>query len=312
MTDRPLVIWRFLDGKAGHQNQTRGLIAALARATDVEAHDIPAPTHPAALRALFTGRYPQTDPLPAPDLSLGAGHATHLGLLAARRARGGRAVVLMKPSLPTRLFDLCLVPQHDGLLPSAHVETTRGAINACRPGPGPRDPGLGLILIGGPSAHYDWDASALRQQLDVLLERHPGQHWRIGDSRRTPATVSRDLQARSSERIGFHAQDDTPPGWIGEQLATAGQVWVTPDSVSMVYEALSSGAPTGLFDLAPGKRSRIPASLAQLAGQGMLTPFRAWQGGAPLKTPAETLYEAGRCAALLLERFFPTRAGACH
>jgi len=310
MTDRPLVIWRFLDGKAGHQNQTRGLLAALAQRTPVQVHDIPAPARLTALWTLLSGRYPETASLPAPDLILGAGHATHLGLLAARRAWGGRAIVLMKPSLPTRLFDLCLVPQHDSISPGPHVALTRGAINACRPASAGRDPGLGLILIGGPSPHYRWDPAALRQQLAELLERDPETHWLIGDSRRTPPGFSQELRALATGRVGFHSHTDTPPDWIGAQMASAGQVWISPDSVSMVYEALSSGAPTGLLELPPQAHSRIPASLAQLADEDMLTTWQAWRDGAPPREPAETLDEAGRCAELLLERYFAGRKAA--
>jgi len=118
------------------------------------------------------------------------------------------------------------------------------------------------------------------------------------------------LQALASPQVTFHAHGDTPADWIAGQLAAAGQVWISPDSVSMVYEALSSGAPTGLLELPPQAHSRIPASLAQLAGEDMLTTWQAWRRGATLREPAETLDEAGRCAELLLARFFAGRMAA--
>ena len=39
----------------------------------------------------------------------------------------------MKPSLPRRCFDLCIVPRHDGLAPDAHTLVTEGALNRIRP-----------------------------------------------------------------------------------------------------------------------------------------------------------------------------------
>ncbi|MDQ2694705.1 MAG: mitochondrial fission ELM1 family protein, partial [Pseudomonadota bacterium] len=107
------VIWRFSDGRPGHDNQSLGLAEALARLMPVQVFTLaPLPPLP-ALAGLLTGRAPAALRLPAPDLILGAGHRTHLSLLAARRSRGGRAVVLMSPSLPLRWFDLCLIPEHD-------------------------------------------------------------------------------------------------------------------------------------------------------------------------------------------------------
>jgi len=34
---QPVVVWAFTDGKAGHENQTRGLLAALAHRHPVDA-----------------------------------------------------------------------------------------------------------------------------------------------------------------------------------------------------------------------------------------------------------------------------------
>src|SRR5574340_1756334 len=103
----PLVVWVVSDGKPGHLNQSLGLAEALSRATPTEVHTLPALPALRAWLALLVQRIPGIA-LRAPDLIIGAGHATHPPLPAARRARGGRAVVLMKPSLPRRWFDLCI------------------------------------------------------------------------------------------------------------------------------------------------------------------------------------------------------------
>ncbi|MDX5411056.1 MAG: mitochondrial fission ELM1 family protein, partial [Thauera sp.] len=129
---RPLIVWRFTDGKPGHENQTAGLVQALQAYRPVEVHDIRAPNGLAAAAAWTVWWFPWGDTLPDPDLLLGAGHATHMPLLAARRARGGRAVVLMRPSLPGNWFDLCAIPQHDAPHPAEHVFITQGVLNRVR------------------------------------------------------------------------------------------------------------------------------------------------------------------------------------
>ena len=88
---RPLVVWRFSDGKAGHDNQSRGLTEALAGCGRSKSSHRNALTPIAALLALAGGRLTAWPDLPAPDLLVGAGHGTHLSLLAARRRRCAHA-----------------------------------------------------------------------------------------------------------------------------------------------------------------------------------------------------------------------------
>ena len=162
--DRPalsaLVVWRLCDGKVGHESQSQGLAEALGRRVPTEYFDLGCLSPARALRAWLCGRFPPGEALPAPDLILGAGHRTHLNLLAARRARGGRAVVLMKPTLPCACFDLCLVPEHDDPPRHGKVLPTQGALNPIRPAAA-ASPERGLILIGGPSEHHGWDTAAI-------------------------------------------------------------------------------------------------------------------------------------------------------
>ena len=111
--NRPRVVWRFTDGKPGHENQTLGLLAALRERAPVDDHRIHVANCRAGLLSCLTGRVAFGEGLPDPDLIIGAGHATHLPMLNARRVRGGKVVVLMKPTLPVAWFDLCIIPAHD-------------------------------------------------------------------------------------------------------------------------------------------------------------------------------------------------------
>ena len=122
----PLIIWRFIDGKPGHQNQTAGLVQALVDRVAVDSHDIIVRPDWRNWLGLLTARCPLGRGLPDPDILLGAGHATHVALLACKRARGGRTVVLMQPSLPRQWFDLCIVPSHDGVPPGERVDRALG------------------------------------------------------------------------------------------------------------------------------------------------------------------------------------------
>ncbi len=298
----PVVVWRFSDGKAGHDNQSLGLAEALAGEVRCEIHTLTPLGAATALTALVAGSLPALSSYPDPDLILGAGHATHLSMLAARRARGGRLVLMMSPTLPRRLFDLCLIPQHDWPGAAANVVVTRGALNRVRPGAG-KDPNSGLILIGGPSAHFRFDESRLLRQIDTVLKRESKVAWTATTSRRTPAGFAASLKAIEASNFTLVPVEDTSPDWVGDQLARAARVWVTEDSASMVYEALSSGAAVGLLGLDAVRTGRVAGGIEQLVEEGRVTRFDQWIEGKALANAGAPLREAERCARLILERW---------
>jgi hypothetical protein len=295
--DRPLIAWIVSDGKPGHVNQSRGLAEALARATPTEIVTLPALPAWRAWLALLLKRIPGK-PLPNPDLVVGTGHATHLTLLAARRAHGGRAVVLMKPSLPRRWFDLCILPQHDDIAADPRTLVTEGALNRVRPA-SDRDARRGLLLIGGESKHFEWDSDAVQVQIKGILARTPETQWTLTTSRRTPANFLALLPQHPNLTIVPHTA--TAPGWLPAQLSQCGTVWVTPDSASMVFEALTAGADVGVFDLPVNPGSRVGRAIAHLADAQRITRFANWCAHGTMRPNTHPLAEADRCAAWILE-----------
>jgi hypothetical protein len=300
MTAVPVVVWAFTDGKAGHENQTRGLLAALARHRPIDTRWITVPAYAAVLSNLMTRRFLPGAALPPPDLLIGAGHRTHLPLLAARRARGGRAVVLMKPSLPRAWFDLCVIPEHDGVQ-GGNVLVTRGALNAVVPGA--KDPRSGLILVGGPSRHHGWREHEILRQVEAIVAREPGIAWTLTTSRRTPPSTTARLRVLALANLDVVPVAETGPGWLPERLARAAFAWVTEDSVSMVYEALTAGCATGVLDVPARRRGRITRGVEALARDRLVTPFGSWQAGAVLAAPEQPFNEAARIADWIVEQW---------
>lgn len=300
MTTSPVVVWAFTDGKAGHENQTRGLLTALARRFRLDTRWIPVPAYSSVLTSLMTRRFLPGAGLPPPTLLIGAGHRTHLPLLAARRAFGGRAVVLMKPSLPRVWFDLCVIPEHDGVS-GANVLVTRGALNAVEPGAKRAD--SGLILVGGPSRHHGWAEGELLAQVETVVTRAADVRWTLTTSRRTPPATTARLQALDAANLTVVPVKDTGPGWLPEQLAGASFAWVSEDSVSMVYEALTAGCATGVLAVPARRASRVTRGVEALARDGLVTTFARWQAGAGLVAPAQPFNEAARVADRIAERW---------
>lgn len=291
------------DGKPGHLNQSLGLAEALQRVEPDLQIETLAPLEPgAALKALLLGRLPLQ--MHKADLLIGAGHATHLTLLALKRHWHAPAVVLMKPSLPLSLFDLCLIPEHDSPSPRSNVVTTRGALNRMRPGD--KTPGSGMILVGGPSKHSGWDEAGLLTAIERIVSED-GRSWRATSSRRTPA----ETEAKLAELPGleFIPAAQTPSGWLPEQLATTECCWVTGDSVSMVYEALSAGCAVGVLPVPQLKPNRLQGGLRLLVDAKRVVMLEHWDGGS-LQPDVEPLDEAGRCALELLARGLLAKSGS--
>ena len=307
------VVWQIRDGKQGHDNQSTGLVRALHRHTEIETVRLDPPARfPRALAAAWhTYRTARLGQHPDPDILVGAGHGTHLSLLAAQRARGGRTIVLMNPSAPRGWFDLVIVPSHDEVEPGSNTLVTRGVLNRLSPSEH-RDPRRGLFLIGGPSRHHDWSCRGLVEQVRAVLSAERSSTWLAVGSRRTPCDTLAALREIGDETLSVVAFDDADADWLPSQLAPASRVWVTEDSVSMVYESLTVGAATGILEV-PARgfgartRSRVLRGLDSLIEDGWVTPFDRWRNGASLEPAPAPLDEARRCARWIWEHWLSNR-----
>jgi len=245
------------------------------------------------------GRFPQAAKLPAPDILIGAGHATHFALLAARRAYGGKAVVLMKPSLPLTLFDLCVIPEHDNPPKLPNIIPIQGVLNDVQPSEN-ASPDQGLMLIGGISSHYGWDDGAVSAAVIKIAESTPQISWQLTTSRRTPTTFLAALPQTLPDNLKLIPHTATGPGWLEQTLAESGQVWVTEDSVSMLFEALTAGAGVGLLRLAKARDTRVRRGVLKLIKDSRVTPFEVWRSGEQLPQPKHEFNEAKRVAEHIL------------
>lgn len=295
-------LWRFMDGKPGHENQTLGFIRALEKRVPCSVREWKVPK--GWLDRIRWRRSWSREASCAirPDLILGAGHLTHTMLVRARRKFGGRSIVMMKPSLPVAWFDLCVVPEHDGIRERKGVLSIRGVLNPIEPSEN-QSSSQGLILVGGPCRHVHWNDPLLVEQVTGILRSTPDTQWTLTTSRRTPDSFLEQL--KPADNLDVIPASQTPPGWVGEQLARCGQVWASGDSVSMLYESLTSGAATGMLEVDWAGEGKLRQGVRSLVQTGMITSFSQWKKGERLPPPSCPLAESQRVAGWVLDHWFP-------
>ncbi|MGP1308920.1 MAG: mitochondrial fission ELM1 family protein [Phycisphaerales bacterium] len=296
MEQRP-VIWIISDGKAGHENQSRGLAEAIVDRVGGVVRVIGVEGSGVGLRA----RAPRVDALGAPDVAIGAGSRTHATLRACAREHGARTVVLMRPTFGR--YALVVAPRHDGMRERDGVVTTRGALNTVRPSERKND-SRGLILVGGPSKHHGWNDADVAQQIAEIVRTDADVRWTLTTSRRTPEGFLSTLErATNPENLDVFHVEHTSREWLLERYAESARVWVSEDSVSMVYEALTSGARVGLLRVPRKGASRVIRGVDALASEGFVRRFDDWARDRTLPAPPEQLDEASRVARLVIDRF---------
>ena len=298
-------IWQILDGKPGHENQTRGLSAALQRLSPNEEFTTDKIIATKKLNSFYQWAFrlfPQGKFLHKPQLIIGAGHRTHPAILAAQRRYGGKSIVLMQPSLPTSLFDLCIIPEHDTPKVNDNVLLTKGVLNTIQ-AQSKKTTNRTLILIGGPADHVSWSDEQILDQIKQITAI-TGKSFTISTSRRTPTSFTQALKTGVQPNVEIYLAEETPPDWLAGQLGQCSEAWVSADSVSMVYEAITAGVAVGILELKAEKNSRVIRGLTQLKKDNIVTPFSIWQRNKCLQSPQVFFNEAERCARWIFDHYF--------
>ncbi|MBJ9722616.1 mitochondrial fission ELM1 family protein [Acinetobacter calcoaceticus] len=251
------------DGKAGHRSQALGLFQAMQRqqanATfeEVLISDLPIIS---LIQAFFSSKKSLFKQ--APDYIFGVGSHTHFRVwLLGKIFKKAKTVILMKPNLPIACFDYAVVPEHDGISANSRVIVTQGALNPIR-NENRHQASRILITLGGSSKRHQWNQEKVLSSVQKIVENNPDSEIILTTSRRTPTEFIDILRQQSfAEHLQIFPVDQTPQGWIFEEMQKAEAVWVTEDSVSMIFEALTAGCRVGVIAMDRLKQDRITNSV---------------------------------------------------
>lgn len=279
--------WILSDGKAGHEAQSLGIAEALGLTPQLKRLEP---------RRLFAALAPYTliDPHekqrvapPYPDIVIACGRRTLPYLRHVKRASAGRAftVYVNAPAMNSRTADVIVAPRHDGLRgdnviapPTPANRLTPALLAHTRADPDPRiralpEPRVAL-LIGGDSRHYRFSDRDIAE-LSALARSLAGEGWSVMAtvSRRTPPRLVAALREALGAVPAFSWEGEGANPYLS-MLACAQSFIVTADSVNMVAEAASTGAPVQVFEPSGGHR-KITAFLDGLEAYGAV---RRWAG----------------------------------
>lgn len=279
------------DGKAGHRSQALGLFAALKRQY-LAAEFLEIGIDKLSYRDLLTAMFSRTLPyiLNSPDVIISVGSHTHLkAWLLGKIYSKAKTIVMMKPSLPLACFDYAIIPAHDGIT-GKNVIVTEGALNPIVNQQRHQKNRI-LIALGGSSKRHQWSDEQVMHSVKQIIAQHSDAQIIITSSRRTPKAFFTQLSSDvADQHVTFFPVEDTPTGWIFEQMQLAEAVWITEDSISMLYEALTAGCRVGVIGLTRLKDDRITRAIDRLKAKNYISA----QTSITALAQAATLHEADK------------------
>lgn len=300
--NKEIIIWLVTDNKKGHEKQSESLAEEISRIIDAKIIKIEYQTVWSLITAYIRSSLGHKKDIKKPDITIGAGHSTHLRIMLTKIFFGGRTIVIMKPSLPISFFDLCIMPSYDlkgNIKKSNRILTSGPLTKSIKKGRTYKD--RGLILIGGTSKHFKWESQLVLDEIIKIINYFPKIKFCLSISRRTPQEFI-DLLSKFKHPNLVTIKDFSKVKSLEDKIAECQNIWVTCDSISMVYEALNSGGSVGLIMIKESSKNKVTKLMANLiqTSSVMTTDFITLRKS---KHSAKN-NEAVRCAKLITTNWF--------
>ncbi|MFL2718012.1 MAG: ELM1/GtrOC1 family putative glycosyltransferase [Gammaproteobacteria bacterium] len=253
------VYW-FQDLKTGHLKQVQALLDQLKKEIELSITTINCSNHE-SLPDVLTNE----NQFDGPSILIGAGHDVYSKILQAKKylkkytSKDIFSIAVLRPSYKLNSFDLIVAPEHDfrkRRIPK-NVILFQGSLASTSHDP--VDENKGIIAIGGPSKHYNFDQEILMNQLHYILSVHPKHEFKIFNSRRTPDVLNLKLKNEIDNypNVQFIHLDSSESDTFQDSLNKSSLKFVTPDSSNLVFEALSAKGQTFLIQIESPTYRRI-------------------------------------------------------
>ncbi len=245
-------IWWFKDSKIGHEKQVRAILDNLACSEDFILEEISS-NNPIWLELLLymLKIRPKIDSIP--DVIIGAGSKTNIPMLRHKLHKKTKVISVMKPQFFQKRFDLILAPRHDFLAIPENVHTYIGSLAKVRISNDLEN--IGLIVIGGINRHFDFNHDHILLQINFITSLYPEINWIVFNSRRTPQKFNTEIKKNKDIKKFVNFNENFEP--LDNYISKAKIKFITPDSINMIFESLSSSGETFLFEMKKFKDNKI-------------------------------------------------------
>jgi len=197
-----------------------------------------------------------------PDIVISCGSQAALVNYLLSRENLAKSIVIMRPSiLSTRRFDLVIMPRHDGFLKRKNIVVTDGALNLINEeylkGQSEKLTKLSAIryplsatiiglLIGGDSKNFSLGEAVVAEVIKQvkLAAQNLGADILITTSRRTSPETEELIKMEFTDyprcKLLIIANEKNIPEVVGGILSLSRIIIVSPESISMISESVSS------------------------------------------------------------------------
>jgi len=195
-----------------------------------------------------------------------------------RYENNAKAIAIMKPGLGRRKkFDLVILPRHDASKsPAPNILITQAAPNKIVSSDERRTTSDGIgLLIGGDAKNFKLEKRAVEKVVDGIskIADEMDRELFVSTSRRTSLEIGAFLRRRlsSNKRCGLLviANENNKKGVVQEIFDQSEMAVVSPESISMISEAVSSGKYVVVFTTG-SHMTKYERAIADLEKQGYI------------------------------------------
>ena len=250
------ILW-LKDGKLGHEKQVQALLDEICKIEESNIHErkIENISFLSSLNPFKSKIRKDCNILASHsiDMIVGAGHNTYSQILSYKKNLSPipKAIAILAPSFRKKDFDFICAPQHDyeKLEKLKNVIFFEGSLS--KVSTHPIDESIGFMGLGGKNNHYVFNEDSLLNQIQYIVSLFANKKWFIFNSRRTPESINIKITKlmKENSNINFINFITTTTPSYNEILKLASIKIVSPDSMNMVYESLSTLGKSYLFDM---------------------------------------------------------------
>ena len=266
------ILW-VKDGKLGHEKQVEALLKEISKDRDTTITENVTKSFILEVIEFLSFGLIKTDKENLReqnfDLIIGAGNKSFIRMAnLAIICRNAKIVSILCPNYFLRSrFDHICIPIHDNhkKIDSNKKITFEGSLSSVFDID--TNPDVSMIAIGGNNKHFDFDVDSLLKQINYIVSLYPSINWYIFNSRRTPEDMNIQISKFKNSHKNIYFIDVDASNSLDlfkKYIKEASIKLVTPDSVNMVYECLSSKGETILLNMLSKKNNKIVLNINAL------------------------------------------------